>query len=33
MRNGNGVEIKAVSTTEGADLRAAIEGVRITLEK
>jgi len=32
MRNGNGVEIKVVSTTKGADLRAAIEGVTITVE-
>ena len=27
MRNGNGVEIKMVSSTEGADLKAAISGV------
>jgi hypothetical protein len=33
MRNGNGVEIKVVSTTQGADLKAAIEGIKITLEK
>jgi hypothetical protein len=33
MRNGNGVEIKIVSTTRGADLRAAIEGVKINLER
>jgi len=33
MRNGNGVEIKVIAITEGADLRAAIEGVRFTLEK
>ena len=32
MRNGNGVEIKMVSTTKGADLRAAIEGVTMTLK-
>ena len=32
MRNGNGVEIKVVSTTKGADIRAAVEGVTITLE-
>jgi hypothetical protein len=33
MRNGNGVEIKMVSTTKGADLRAAISGVTFTVEK
>jgi hypothetical protein len=32
MRNGNGVEIKVVSTTQGADLKAAISGIKITLE-
>jgi len=32
MRNANGVEIKVTSTTRGADLRAAIEGVKISLE-
>ena len=32
MRNANGVEIKVVSTTKGADLRAAVEGVTFTLE-
>jgi hypothetical protein len=32
MRNSNGVEIKIVSTTKGADIRAAVEGVTITLE-
>ena len=32
MRNANGVEIKMISTTRGADLRAAVEGVKITLE-
>jgi hypothetical protein len=32
MRNGNGVELKVVSTTKGADLLAAVEGVTITLE-
>ncbi|MBX3023330.1 DUF1134 domain-containing protein [bacterium] len=33
MRNGNGVEIKMVSTTEGADLKAAVSGVTFTLVK
>lgn len=33
MRNGNGVEIKMVSTTEGADLKAAISGVTFTVLK
>ena len=33
MRNGNGVEIKIVSTTQGADLKAAISGVTFTVEK
>jgi hypothetical protein len=32
MRNSNGVELKLISTTKGADLRTAIEGVTITLE-
>jgi hypothetical protein len=32
MRNANGVELKIVSTTKGADIRAAVEGVTITLE-
>jgi hypothetical protein len=32
MRNGKGVEIKLVSTTQGADLKAAIEGLKITLK-
>jgi hypothetical protein len=32
MRNRNDVEVKFVSTTKGADLRAAIQGVTITLE-
>ena len=32
MRNGNGVEIKIVSTTKGADLKAAIQGVTFTVE-
>lgn len=32
MRNGKGVEIKVVSTTQGADLKAAIEGLKITLK-
>jgi hypothetical protein len=32
MRNSNGVEIKVVSTTEGADIKAAISGVKFTLE-
>jgi hypothetical protein len=33
MRNGNGVEIKIVSTTQGADLKAAISGVTFTVEQ
>jgi hypothetical protein len=33
MRNGKGVEIKMVSTTQGADLKAAISGVTFTLAK
>lgn len=33
MRNGNGVEIKMVSTTEGADLKAAVSGVTFTVVK
>ena len=33
MRNGNGVEIKMVSTTQGADLKAAISGVTFTVAK
>jgi len=33
MRNANGVEIKVISTTRGADLRAAVEGVKISLER
>ena len=33
MRNGNGVEIKMVSSTEGADLKAAVEGVTFTVVK
>jgi len=32
MRNGKGVEIKMVSSTQGADLKAAISGVTFTLE-
>lgn len=32
MRNRNGVEVKVVSTTKGADLSAATLGVTITLE-
>lgn len=32
MRNSNGVEIKVISTTQGADLKAAISGIKITLE-
>jgi hypothetical protein len=32
MRNGNGVEIKMVSTTKGADLKAAVQGVTFTVE-
>jgi hypothetical protein len=32
MRNANGVELKVISTTRGADLRAAIEGVKIALQ-
>jgi hypothetical protein len=31
MRNGNGVEIKMVSSTEGADLKAAVSGVTFTI--
>lgn len=33
MRNGNGVEIKMVSTTEGADLQASVSGVSFTVVK
>ena len=33
MRNGNGVEIKMVSSTEGADLKAAISGVNFKVVK
>lgn len=32
MRNRDGVEMKMVSTTKGADLRVAIQGVTITLD-
>ena len=32
MRNGNGVEIKVVSTTQGLDIKAAISGIKFTLE-
>ena len=33
MKNQNGVEIELVSTTQGANLKLALEGVKITLEK
>jgi hypothetical protein len=33
MKNQNGVEIELVSTTQGVNLKLALEGVKITLEK
>ncbi len=33
MRNPSGVHIRMVSSTEGADLRAAVSGVQFTLER
>lgn len=32
MRSGKGVEIKVVSTTQGLDIKAAISGIKFTLE-
>ena len=33
MKNQNGVVIDLVSTTEGVNLKLAVEGVKLTLEK
>jgi len=33
MKNQNGVEIELVSTTQGVNLKLALEGVKITLQK